>query len=175
MLNFESIDYLKSGTERQQAAFKVLIKYGVMEKLADFDPLLAGTIPIGIDTAQSDLDIICCWSNKSQFKNLLQQSFSACFGFTLKEVKVRGKESIIANFWLDGFEVEVFGQSTPSRQQAAYRHMLIEYKLLQKYGDEFRQKVLQLKRQGIKTEPAFAQLLELPGDPYDALLQLGLD
>lgn len=50
--------------------------------------------------------------------------------------------------------------------------MLIEYNLLKTYGDPFRERIIQLKKQGIKTEPAFAQLLGLKGDPYLALLDL---
>lgn len=50
--------------------------------------------------------------------------------------------------------------------------MLVEYKLLQQHGEDFRQQVVALKKAGIKTEPAFAKLLQLPGDPYEALLQL---
>ncbi|SFH29238.1 DUF4269 domain-containing protein [Pontibacter chinhatensis] len=172
MPNFEDIAYLQSGNERQRAAYEVLLKYEVMQKLAPFDPLLAGTIPIGIDVAQSDLDIICCWKSKTDFRQALLLHFSACPGFVLRERAIRGQESIVASFWLDDFEVEVFGQSTPSREQHAYRHMLVEYKLLQKYDEPLRQQVVHLKKQGVKTEPAFARLLNLPGDPYEALLRL---
>ncbi|WP_299824904.1 DUF4269 domain-containing protein [uncultured Pontibacter sp.] len=171
MINFEDIHYLQFGNVRQQAAYKVLVKYKVMERLVAFDPLLAGTIPIGIDTPQSDLDIICCWKNKANFYDQLLHQFSGYGHFSIKETNIDNCESIIACFRLDDFDVEVFGQHIPSREQKAYRHMLVEYKLLLKYGEPFRQQVLQLKQQGAKTEPAFAQLLNLPGNPYEALLQ----
>ncbi|WP_266204357.1 DUF4269 domain-containing protein [Pontibacter kalidii] len=172
---FDTIEYLQHGNERQRAAYQVLVKYEVVEKLAAFDPLLAGTIPIGVDVAQSDLDIICYWKSRTDFRQALLLHFSDCAGFRLRELPVRGQESIVANFRLDAFEVEVFGQNVPSREQHAYKHMLVEYKLLQKYGELFRKEVVRLKQQGVKTEPAFAQLLNLPGNPYDALLQLKPD
>ena len=50
--------------------------------------------------------------------------------------------------------------------------MVIEYKLLQKGGHLFRRRVMELKTRGIKTEPAFALVLGLQGDPYEALLTL---
>lgn len=172
MIRFETLAYLQHGTARQRAAYQVLHKYEVMEKLADFTPLLAGTIPIGIDVAQSDLDVICCWKDKVYFRAQLLYHFSACAGFSLKEKEIRGHESIMATFWLEEHKVEVFGQQTPSREQHAYRHMLVAYKLLQKYGEPLRQQVLALKQKGVKTEPAFARVLRLSGDPYEALLQL---
>ncbi|PTX19393.1 uncharacterized protein DUF4269 [Pontibacter mucosus] len=172
MPNFKDIAYLQAGNQRQRAAYEVLLKYEVMQKLASFDPLLAGTIPIGIDVERSDLDIICCWKSKADFRQTLLLYFSGYPGFALKECAVRGQESMVARFWLDTFEVEVFGQSTPSREQHAYRHMLVEYDLLQTYGEPLRQQVVHLKKRGVKTEPAFARLLNLPGDPYEALLRL---
>ncbi len=53
------------------------------------------------------------------------------------------------------------------------RHFQIERRLLALFGVDFQSRVVALKRQGIKTEPAFAALLKLPGDPYEALLTLG--
>ena len=48
--------------------------------------------------------------------------------------------------------------------------MIIEAEILEEKGEDFRQKIIELKKSGIKTEPAFAQLLNLKGDPYEALI-----
>jgi hypothetical protein len=45
---------------------------------------------------------------------------------------------------------------------------------LAQHGERFKNEVIKLKKQGIKTEPAFASLLGLPGDPYGALLKFEL-
>jgi len=50
--------------------------------------------------------------------------------------------------------------------------MLIENKILEQEGKQFRKKIIALKEQGYKTEPAFATLLGLEGNPYEALLEL---
>ena len=49
--------------------------------------------------------------------------------------------------------------------------MIIEHHILQQEGEDFKRKVVALKESGMKTEPAFAQLLGLDGDPYLALLE----
>lgn len=143
-----------------------------MDKLATFVPLLAGTIPLAIDIPGSDLDIICCWACKEDFEKALLTHFSTAARFSIKHTIVKGCESIVANCTLGDFVVEFFGQGRPSQEQDAYRHMLIEHKLLQQHGEAFRQQVVALKKAGIKTEPAFARLLHFTGDPYEALLHL---
>jgi hypothetical protein len=50
--------------------------------------------------------------------------------------------------------------------------MIIEHRVLIEKGEKFRQEIIKLKRQGLKTEPAFAKLLGLDGNPYEALLKL---
>lgn len=77
-----------------------------------------------------------------------------------------------ANFFIDDFEIEIFGQNIPTKQQNAYLHMLIEHKILQEKGEDFRMQIIELKKQGHKTEPAFTRLLNLQGDPYEALLRM---
>lgn len=67
--------------------------------------------------------------------------------------------------------MEIFGQPVPTKQQMGYRHLIAEHKLLMKHGETFRQKIIKLKKQGYKTEPAFAKALGLKGDPYLELLK----
>jgi hypothetical protein len=80
--------------------------------------------------------------------------------------------SIKANFYIEDFEFEIFGQHLESLQQNAYQHMIIEHRVLIEKGEKFRQGIVKLKRQGLKTEPAFAKLLGLNGNPYKELLNL---
>lgn len=170
MVNFENINYLKDGTERQKSAYHILKKHNIFEKTLDFNPILTGTIPIAIDIPQSDLDIICYWKNKTDFINLIKKSFSKEQDFNLRTANINGLETVIANFRIDDFEIEFFGQNIPTKLQNAFRHMLIEYQILQEKGDDFRLQVIELKRQGMKTEPAFAKLLSLEGNPYISVL-----
>jgi len=94
MIDFEKIDYLKNGSERQKSAYQILTKYRILEKLADFNPILTGTIPINIDIPESDLDIICYWTNKIEFIALLKKFFSKELYFSLKEVNILNKETV---------------------------------------------------------------------------------
>jgi hypothetical protein len=71
---------------------------------------------------------------------------------------------------LEEFPIEIFGQNKPTIEQNAYRHMIAEYKILEEKGEEFKQKIIELKKQGIKTEPAFGMLLGLE-NPYEDLLK----
>lgn len=50
--------------------------------------------------------------------------------------------------------------------------MVIEYFLI-KNVNGLKEKVIKLKKQGYKTEPAFAYLLKLSGDPYESLIEYG--
>ena len=74
------------------------------------------------------------------------------------------------NLNLGSFVFEIFGQNLPTEEQNAYRHMIKEHSILLEKGEEFRKQIIALKLRGIKTEPAFADLLGLEGDPYKAIL-----
>ncbi|WP_188620945.1 DUF4269 domain-containing protein [Flavobacterium suaedae] len=176
MNHFKTISYLKQGNKKQQEAYRILTKYGVWEKLTDFSPLLAGTIPIAIDIDNSDLDIICCFNDVAVFTATLKKEFSDYKGFTIREAEDidPNYKTVVCNFIFDDFEIEIFGQNRKSEEQNAYRHMLIEYQILEKEGEQFRQQIIALKKEGYKTEPAFAKLLELRGNPYYALLNYSL-
>lgn len=172
MVNFKNIDYLKSGNYRQQEAFKELQDLEIFEKLKKYNPILAGTIPIEIDLPESDLDIICSCENHKEFSKILAELFGDQNGFKIHLKLHKGIESTIAKFNTEKFEIEIFGQNKPTDEQNAYRHMLIENKILEAKGAAFKAEIIKLKAEGLKTEPAFAKLLRLEGNPYDELLKL---
>ncbi|WP_079240753.1 DUF4269 domain-containing protein [Chryseobacterium indologenes] len=172
MLDFTRIDYLKDGNERQKKAYEILTKYRVFEKLKDYSPILAGTVPIEIDIKGSDLDLIFKVDLKYDQDFLDDLLFCQLIPHDV-EVEypiVNGEKCITLNFMLDGFPIEIFGQNKPTKEQNAYLHMIAEYKILQEKGEKFRQKIIELKKQGIKTEPAFGLLLGLE-NPYEDLLK----
>ena len=171
-MNFEGIEYLKNGTAKQRRVYEVLSTDGIVDKLATFDPVVVGTIPIGIDLPDSDIDICCCFEDEESFVNTLTARFGDQQGFSIRPSRKSNDHALVASFIIADFEIEMFGQRLPTRQQLAYRHMVIEHKLLEEKGADFLEQVLELKRQGLKTEPAFALLLGLDGDPYTALLSL---
>jgi len=174
MIDFTNLNYLKSGNERQKRAYEVLEKYQVFEKLKPYSPVLAGTIPIEIDVENSDLDIICEVNLKFEEDFLNDISMSRLVpGDTdvkVENIIIDGEKSIVLNFMLEEFPIEIFGQNKPSLEQNAYLHMLAEYKILKEKGEDFKYKIIELKKQGIKTEPAFGLLMGLD-NPYEDLLK----
>ncbi|QNN41145.1 DUF4269 domain-containing protein [Pedobacter roseus] len=170
MINFLNISYLQSGNEKQVKAYQVLTDNRVLEKLAAYKPILVGTIPINIDIENSDLDIICEVPDNDEFVDQLTAVFGSQKDFSV--IESAKFNAIKATFKIEGFEIEIFGQNKPATQQNAYRHMLIEYKLLLENGEAFRQEIISLKKQGYKTEPAFAKLLGIKGNAYEELLKL---
>ena len=170
-IDFDDIEYLRFGNEKQQRAYETLTKNNVLTILQLFDPILVGTIPINIDTENSDLDIICYIKDRLVFTKVINDNFAGKEHFKILEQNGRDHEAIVANFNLDNFEIEIFGQNMPTKQQNAYRHMIIEHKLLMERGETFRKQIIELKRKGYKTEPAFGIVLGLTGDAYTELLR----
>lgn len=175
MIDFTKLDYLKIGNERQKRAYEVLKKYRIFEVLEHYSPILAGTIPIEIDVEGSDLDIICevDFNFEEDFLDDIIWSKMIPMNVDLKAkcLHINGEKSLVINFKLEEFPIEIFAQNKPTIAQNAYRHMIAEYKILQENGKEFKQKIIDLKKKGIKTEPAFGVLLGLK-NPYEDLLKI---
>lgn len=172
MIDFSNIEYLKTGNPRQQLAYQELTDLNLMPLLQQYNPILAGTIPIDIDLPESDLDIICECKDHQAFAQDLVRLYGKQKDFKIYQHKHDDFLSTIANFRARHFEIEIFGQNLASTQQNAYRHMLIEHRLLEENGLAFKERIRALKAAGLKTEPAFAKLLGLSGNPYEALLKL---
>lgn len=169
---FKTISYLESGNKIQRQAFHVLNQLNLFHDFSSYTPLLCGTIPIAIDIESSDLDIIMEVHDFECFKHEVRSHYGKLDEFALNKLTMNGTTTVLCNFKFEGMDFELFAQPIPVDQQNAYRHMIIEHHLLLTHP-QIRQEIINLKKQGLKTEPAFAQVLGLLGDPYEALLILG--
>lgn len=168
---FENIDYLEKGNSKQRHCWALLTENGILGKLANYGPLLAGTIPIGIDTDSSDLDIVCTVANRDTFVTESVRLFGGCENFRIWRSGHDG--AVVCRFTLGGMDIEIYGGEEQPENSAAFRHMLVEHRLLCLGGERFRREVVRLKESGIKTEPAFVALLGIGGDPYEEMLKAG--
>jgi hypothetical protein len=168
--DWTNIEYLLNGNEKQQQSYNILMNANIFSILKEYSPILVGTIPLEIDIEKSDLDIICEVYNFYEFEKLIKNSFQKYENFNIN--KINEDQAIAANFFIRGFEIEIYGQAIPTKEQYGYRHMIIEDKILKLGGNKLKKEIINLKRNGMKTEPAFAKYLNLNGNPYEELLKL---
>jgi len=159
-------------TARQAIARAAFARLARHPALQGTRPVLAGTFPLELDVAASDLDIICEVRNPARFADRLARAFGHRPGFRLWLRNVDGLPTVVARFPEAGLPVEIFAQGRPAHAQRAVRHLRAEARLIKLHGEPLRRCVRARKTQGVKTEPAFASCLGLAGDPYLALLDL---
>ncbi len=171
-LEYSDINFMRSGTVKQQEAFHALKDSRIFEILSDYTPFLAGTIPLDIYIKDSDLDIICQAEDFNSFSKLVQSEFGTCTSYKSYQTEVRGRPSLVIQFFLKGFQFEIFCQNTPIFEQFAVIHFIVEKRILDIHGDKVRNDIRKLKEMGLKTEPAFAKYFNILGDPYLELAKL---
>lgn len=148
-----------------------IISSAVLDVLRAFDPRVVGTLPLGLAVPGSDVDIVCHASEPIAFTEAVWAHYRSCDGFVLYQWRSQGRP-LVARFEWDGWPFEVFGDWRPVDQQRGWLHFEIERRLLALDDGRLRKAVARQRSQGIKTEPAFATALEIPGDPYLGLLDL---
>jgi len=171
-VNFTDPAYLQRGNDRQRLAYQTLGELKLFSYLAEFRPVLTGTFPLGIDIPGSDLDICCEVYQPQSFAQSVSQQYGHLPDFEVQPVISNNVLATVIRFRYQQWLIELFGQPIPPARQQAYRHMVVEHRILQLADAHFWERIKELKRKGLKTEPAFAQLLDLPGDPYEAVLSL---
>jgi Domain of unknown function (DUF4269) len=149
-----------------------LHRVGVLSSLARFDPHVAGTPPLGLDLADSDIDVLCHAPDPMEFTRAIWTGFGNYPGFGARQW-VSGERPVIANFKAEGWTFELFGSPQSAEEQIAWRHFRVEQRLLSIGGEALCTLVMAERRKGLKTEPAFFAVLNLSGNPYEALLNLG--
>lgn len=158
--------------ERNYKVFSALKKLTILRSLNQFNPLVVGTFPLDLHTQESDVDIILSHHDLSELKTKIQNHFSNLDHFSIQEYLQNNEQIVVSNFTFENIQFELFAQKIQSVRQAANLHFLIEERLLKLGGKALKEKVLRARNSGDKTEPAFAKILQLNGDPYESLLKL---
>jgi hypothetical protein len=166
------ISYLLYGNETQKKAYHTLNLLNIMKHLKKYHPTLTGTIPIRLNIQNSDLDIICEVKDFKLFEKILTKHFGHHKGFVVNRYDINQIPSLVSNFDYNQFPIEVFAQPIKVTEQNAYRHLIAEYNLLTIGGEPARKRIISLKENGMKTEPAFALYFGIDGDPYHMLREL---
>lgn len=167
MRDWKNIDYLYEGNFIQQKSYHILRELNILELLQKYDPIVVGTIPIGVNIQGSDIDIICNLKDTDHFHKQIKEYFSMYDSFYY----IQENEKYVAGFVFQDIPIEIYAENKDTILQYGYRHMLIEYRILNLTTDTFRQSIMCLKENGLKTEPAFGKMLHL-NNPYDDLLKL---
>ena len=143
----------------------------LLDELAGYDPVVIGTPPLGLDVADSDIDVACSAADLDEFERHVTQRLSLFECFRAERLRVREELTVLVGFRAHDWDFELFCQRLPTAQQWGVRHFSVERRLLELLPG-LRARVRALRREGLKTEPAFAQALGLLGDPYEAVAQL---
>ncbi|PSL42424.1 uncharacterized protein DUF4269 [Salsuginibacillus halophilus] len=163
------LQMMQFGTLRQQQAAAVCKAYDLPRRLASFQPIMTGTIPLGIEHDASDIDIACSTKAPTTAIRTLHEAGLTSY---ITKVKTRPQDAapaVVITMQLAQEIVECYISTTPSVIQPSYRHMLIEARLLEIGDPSVTAQIKTLKQRGFKTEPAFARCFFLPGDPYITL------
>lgn len=162
VINIESNPYV----------FSALKSSRILNYLKPFSPLIAGTLPLNLSVVESDVDIIISGDDLQIMKSQLINKFECYPDFICDEKLVHGERTILASFTFQEIKFEIFGQQTFSLKQKGYLHFLVEERLIKIGGEPFLNKINEARSLGLRTEPAFAKVLQLSGDPYEELLSL---
>ncbi|WP_216907384.1 DUF4269 domain-containing protein [Synechococcus sp. CCY 0621] len=146
-------------------------RLGLLANLCSFDPIVIGTLPLGIDVSSSDIDIACSCDDLDLFADFTTRQYESQDGFQVRHGIFQDHASIVVQFKALGWDVDIFCQPIPTAKQWGVRHFRIEQRLLA-LSPSLKSTVTELKRSGLKTEPAFAKALGLSGEPYGAILGL---
>jgi hypothetical protein len=161
-------DDVEAGRRR---ALREIRHLQLAEVLADFSPVVVSTLLCGLHGPGSDLDVACRVADPDAFEAVVRGAYGRRSGYSVRAGRGDGPD-IVVSFLGPSLPVEVFGEDRPVEEQQAVRHFLVWSRLAELGGPDFRRRVRDLRAQGVKTEPAIARVLALPGDPFTAVDRL---
>lgn len=160
-------------TAQGRRALAVIRQAGVLDALEAYDPVVVGTFPLGLDREGSDVDVLCHADDLQRFIDHATAAFGDHEQFGSHRFVPRdGHEAAVVRFAVDEVPIEVFAQPVPTTDQHGYRHLQVERRVLALGGERLATKLRASRAPGASVEAAFAEVLGLTGDPFEAVLSL---
>lgn len=169
-LSLESVVTL----EKNYKVFEALTKSEILKRCRRYSPLIAGSFPLGLETVDSDVDVLLFSHDLEEALDHLKNCFDSYPTFEIYQSTHvdSGSEFGMVRFLVDEVTFELYVESTETLRQRAYRHFQVEERLLKLGGPNFRNQIMAFRNNGLKTELAFGAVLKLKGDPYLKLIEM---
>lgn len=155
---------------------RVLDSLGLRKALKPYRPRIVGSMPLGLRTADSDIDVLVEVADLDAFARQMQEAHGAQEDFVMYRRAGSdddgGAETLVVRIETAAWPVEITAQARPTVEQVPYRQYTVLNRLLRIGGAALREEILARKEEGETTAQAFAGALELEGDPSAALLAL---
>jgi uncharacterized protein len=158
--------------EKNTELFSGLRELKIFSDFKKFFPLISGTYPLNIQIENSDVDILMQTEDLVGLQNLLQSKYGDLQHYNSAIFKNPNGKALVVTFEFSGFIFEIYAEDKPTVVQSSNLHFILQERILKLANNDFFNKIRDLKKSGIKTEPAFAQVLKMTGDPYLVLLGL---
>lgn len=160
-------------SSRGREVLSTIDEAAILEDLKEFDPAVVGTFPLGLERSGSDVDILCFADDLQAFIKRAQTLFSDRPRFSAGRRTIDDQpEAAVVRFTVGDVPVELFAQPIPTTLQRGFQHFEVERRLLKLGGQPLARRVRDARRDGDSVEVAFAEVLELGGDPFTAVLEL---
>lgn len=172
-LKFHQLSLLSViNVEKNTKVWSAITQSKILDIFSEYKPLIAGTFPLNVEVEGSDVDILMQAKDLEEVRALVLKHFGNCTNFSQSIQKVDELDTLICSFIFNEVPFELFIQDKEPVRQTAYLHFLIEERLLKLGGELFKEKIINERKAGLKTEPAFAKIIGIEGDAYLQLLEL---
>lgn len=144
-------------------------RLGLLTKLRAFQVEIAGTAPLGLSVADSDIDVLCFSPTPEPLEQAIWGAFGHEQDFSLRRW-IGGERPVIAMFKVHNWTFQIYGSDVPVREQMGWKLYQAEIRLLAIGGRDFKEEIMRRRAKGMKTIPAMMSILGRAGDPYAALI-----
>lgn len=147
--------------EKHPLVTDFLAESHIFQTLSPFTPLLAGEIPLGIDAKNARATILLEAQDFDLFVKNCMQHFGPYQNFSINQSEQKKNERVTINFSYKDLPVTLRCEKISVFKQLPNQHLLIGGRLLKLLGRHFKNKILNLIKNGDDLEEVFLHALGL--------------